>query len=617
MTVFSTILLLIKLSLPGSLAGASAPSPLVYSEIEERQKIHVHTDFSFTHQIEKTIRITNPEGRQHANIILPYNSFSKIHDFSLEVEDLQTGKIIEKAKLRDLNDAASFSATSGFDDLRYRSYQIKTGKIPIAVRIVYQKKYDSNFFLPTWIPVHHYNQKVVKSELEIIYPPAVGIRYKALNMEADPDKKLLADGHVQLSWTVSDLPIQDKSFEIADDHRLILAPMHFSVDGFKGNMEDWGGLGRWQYELMKDRNQLPEDFVKKIQSLADQKESTYEKVTVLYDYLQDNFRYVSIQLGIGGWQPMAPEKVIDYSYGDCKGLTNLMKSMLEAVQIPSNYTLVYAGAYARDIEIDLPSNQFNHVILQVPTEQDPIWLECTANDIPAGYLGTFTRDRHVLVTGPDGGYLTKTPSYTEARWNTLSSFNQITLDNSGNATITSRWKFQGVYAAQLAGRITSMNDTDKREYIVSSLSIPGLIVTKSDILNTAKDSIPLSEVSFDGVLQRIAQQTMKRTILRPLMKDIPKEAYQTGRLEQEDIFEFRLPTQLQLETNLDTYDFDEAGISLKFESTQQDTLLTIKRTLSLNLSEDLEEEEKTNKIKSLSIRANPPIHFIKPQSDAN
>ena len=56
--------------------------------------------------------------------------------------------------------------------------------------------------------------------------------------------------------------------------------------------------------------------------------SVSDKVKKIYQYMQNKTRYVNVSIGIGGWMPMSPEEVRKKGYGDCKGLTNYMKTML-------------------------------------------------------------------------------------------------------------------------------------------------------------------------------------------------------------------------------------------------------------------------------------------------
>ena len=126
--------------------------------------------------------------------------------------------------------------------------------------------------------------------------------------------------------------------------------------------------------------------------------------------MQQKTRYISIQVGIGGWKPMLASEVDRLGYGDCKALTNYTRALLSEVGITSYYAKIYAGRGKRkSLDGNLVSQQSNHVILMVPFERDTTWLECTNQKIPFGHLGSFTDDRDALVITPEGGMLIKTP----------------------------------------------------------------------------------------------------------------------------------------------------------------------------------------------------------------
>jgi len=127
-------------------------------------------------------------------------------------------------------------------------------------------------------------------------------------------------------------------------------------------------------------------------------------------------------------------KVHETSYGDCKALSNYMKSMLDAAGIEACYAIVRAGDDDVYLNSEFPSNQFNHVIVCVPGGKDTIWLECTSQRIPFNYIGTFTDDRYALLITEDGGRLAHTRRYSSE--NLRSRKTSVVLEPSGNSRAT-------------------------------------------------------------------------------------------------------------------------------------------------------------------------------------
>lgn len=601
--------LLSEFFLPNDTTSVKKEVP-IYSTLSQTKNLTIHPDFSYSLVDERRLIVSSADGLRHASISLGYDKLNEVKSFDLEVKDVLTGKTLKRAKLKDMGDAAVYSTMSIFDDNRYKYYEVTASKFPIEVIIRSEVFSKTNFYLPSWTPVPNYNQKVSETTYAVNYPTEMGLKFKEVNLLGEKSQTE-ANGLTTMTWTENDLPVQAKDLDSDDDHRLLLAPVKFALDQYQGEMADWSQLAAWQYELNKGRDVLPEDFKSKVLAMVEGVEEPYEKVKILYSYLQKNFRYVSIQLGIGGWQTMTAADVIKYSYGDCKGLTNLMKAMLETAGVPANYTLVYAGSNADDIESDFPSNQFNHVILQVPTDADPIWLECTSNLHPAGFLGDFTRDRHVLVTKEGGGYLTKTPAYDTEEWNLIQSQSKVVIDAQGNATITSKQQLFGNFSEVMLSVKNSLDERQQRDFLNRTSSISGLIVRDYNIEILKLDSLPKSEITYEGVVQKFSQATAKRVVLKAFMGKLGPDHLVNKSLKQVDEYEIELPEPWQPDGNFPEVSLNEENLIGRLTISLEGKTLKIRREISIQLPEKLEKDQETELLKKINTAFDRTILFSK------
>jgi hypothetical protein len=109
---------------------------------------------------------------------------------------------------------------------------------------------------------------------------------------------------------------------------------------------------------------------------------------------------------------MLPDEVQKKGYGDCKGLTNYMKTLLDEAGIPSYYSVVNSSSSPVSFDKDFPKMGGNHVILMVPTEKGNIWLENTSQQVAFNHLSYNTTARNVLSIRKEGIELIDTPDYT-------------------------------------------------------------------------------------------------------------------------------------------------------------------------------------------------------------
>ncbi|ERM84065.1 hypothetical protein P872_00725 [Rhodonellum psychrophilum GCM71 = DSM 17998] len=612
MARFSIFLIVLELLFFTPIMAFQSETIPVYSKLEQKQTIQLNPDFSVTTKQFQSIHILEPKGLQHANINIYYDKFNKIENFEALLIDPVSGKTIRKIKLKDLSDASRVSGNTLYQDSRVKFFVMRAQKTPVILEVSLEVTNQGNFYFPDWRPVPHYNQKVTETSLEVIYPEDLGIRYKTHHLNSIP--VFSGEGSTKsIKWEEKNLSPQKEGTEV-DDPYLELAPIKFSMEGYGASMDSWAGLGSWMGLLNKNKDVLSPHFKSEVHALIQGVEDDpYEKISVLYQYLQKNYRYVSIQLGIGGWMSESADEVVKSKYGDCKALTMLMKAMLKEVGIPSQYTLVKAGKAVEKIDLDFPSNQFNHVILRVPQEDasKPLWLECTSNTLPAGYLGDFTRNRDVLVVTDAGGFMDKTPAYDDDNFNTIVSSYALDLKENGDATLSGLSKFYGAPAVDFIDVHYYYGDREKKIFLNARLGGNGLLVNDYQMDIGQLNDVAIAEVEFNGIVQRFSQNTSKRSIIPVTWKKIDEEMMVNNHLMLKESFLIRTPNGLKLDETTSSIEIEEEYFKFKVLVSEENGQVFVQKELEIHFPEEMSKESKKEAIDKINVQTNKSLIFKK------
>ena len=109
-----------------------------------------------------------------------------------------------------------------------------------------------------------------------------------------------------------------------------------------GSFTNWQELGKWEYDkLIANRKKFPAETVQHIKEITEDITDPKLKAKKIYEYMQQKTHYISVQVGIGGFQPFRHLMWIRMSYGDCKALVNYTQALLKVAGIDSYYCVVY------------------------------------------------------------------------------------------------------------------------------------------------------------------------------------------------------------------------------------------------------------------------------------
>jgi len=384
-------------------------------------------------QTRQIVTVLDAKGIYSVDQTFYYDKSSKIINLEAVIYD-KTGKEIKKIKKKDFIDHSVADGFSVFTDNRALSMDYTPTGYPFTVEVKSETETTNTGFVRPWLPVNAYNQSLVKSEYKISYPTDMELKSKEYNFSGFEVKKIRTQA--SLTYVIENIPAL-RYEEYAPSVSKLLPFVRFglnkfALEGTEGVADSWKDFGLWMNEkLLSDVNEIPLETQLSIKKLVEQEKDPIAKAKKIYKYVQDKTRYISVQVGIGGWKPMKATDVDRLGYGDCKALSNYTKALLEVVGIPSFYTVIYGGVQREDLLEDLVSIQGNHAILTVPHNGKNYFLECTSQTTPFAYQGKSTDGRMALLVKPEGGELVKTAETPDTE-NSQKSKGSFAVDTQGN-----------------------------------------------------------------------------------------------------------------------------------------------------------------------------------------
>ena len=244
-----------------------------------------------------------------------------------------------------------------------------------------------------------HNSIVLNEELEIDVPSSRQIKLK--NKPGMDPKITERDGRRVYHWNSSHLEREEDSHaKDAEKAKALKKKMRDAEhpDVQMTTFRSWEEIGRWYAALEKDRRVPSPEVRAKAAELTKGLTTDLDKTQALYDFVAKNFRYVSLSLGVGRYQPHSSADVLHNQYGDCKDKHTLLASLLEAEGLHANSVLINS---ARKLDVDVPSpSQFDHVITMLPLGNEEVWMDTTAEVAPFRLLSFTLRKKQALMIPP-------------------------------------------------------------------------------------------------------------------------------------------------------------------------------------------------------------------------
>lgn len=190
-----------------------------------------------------------------------------------------------------------------------------------------------------------------------------------------------------------------------------------------------------------------------------------DKINALLNWVQNNIRYVAFEYGIQGFKPDEAQAVIRKKYGDCKGMSNLLKCMLMAEGFDARLVWINTTESGREWTLPIPSA--DHMICALHYNDGFHFLDPTVKFMPFGEIAYPIQGKIAMVEDGDHYLMLRTPSFPPSH-NRTQMVSQYEIEGSRLAG-KSELSFNGEPKYGITSSIRYASKTDVDMYLKNYL----------------------------------------------------------------------------------------------------------------------------------------------------
>jgi hypothetical protein len=396
------------------------------------------------------IKILNERGYVYADMQIPFSPGTHIEN--IEARTIKRDGTVVHLADDQIHEVTLFPEYIFFSDVKAKKFTMPAVEPGCIVEYMYTVVSESVAMWGSW--EFQRVEPVLLSKFSLDIPRGMEYSKKFLCTDNAPDrfKKLresVDDWEKQGAYRksrFSDEVRTTKQYILRDIPPLVLeenmpswnnlvARLNYFSATFGGEpyLTKWTDIGNWYADLVSSSLEPDASIRQKAGEITRNKGTFEEKVCAIYHYIQENFRYVAVELGIGKIVPQSPKEVERDRYGDCKGLSALMIAMLRSIGADA-YPAILRAKSAGDLdEAYIAFSQFDHMIVCVENEGQKMWLDPSVRS--CAFLSLPWQDQGVkaLVIKPDNSHFATTPT-SEAEDNLAKTEWDIKLHPDGRLT---------------------------------------------------------------------------------------------------------------------------------------------------------------------------------------
>ncbi|MFD2919956.1 transglutaminase domain-containing protein [Terrimonas rubra] len=403
-----------------------------------------------------------------------------------------------------------------YSDAKVYHFQIPLAKQNSTSRVVFKKTVlDPRYFCNVFFMDHY---AIENGSVRIVVPNWMNVELKEYNFSRYGVESAVNKGANETiyTYTFKGLPaISDESSAPGitqySPHVLVMSKSAANDFGsftyFKTVKEQYN----WYNKLVKELGDETGKLKAQTEAIVAGSQTDEEKVKKVFQWVQDNIRYIAFENGIAGFKPAPAIDVYQKKYGDCKGMANLLTTMLRSINLDARRCWIGTNKIAYDYST--PSLAVdNHMISAWFKNGKPVFLDATEKYIGFGEVAERIQGRQTLIE--DGSqYILERVSVATYTQNTAIESRKLTIDgNNLKGTVSHTWI--GENKVWLLNQLNSIKQEKKEDAIKNFLADnkKGYEISNMQVHNLNDYNAPL-KITYDLVWKNVISNFGKEAYL--------------------------------------------------------------------------------------------------------
>jgi transglutaminase-like putative cysteine protease len=442
-----------------------------YVTLLTEQTVELRKDFTTVTTVHVVTKIQKESAKELGEISLDYDNSREV------IKDIQAFTITpegEKLKYQQIQDLTRDKDHAVYSDSRTKMITMPNVVVGSTIdwqatvettKPVIEKNYYDTATFSYLVPV-----KVQRYTLKA--PKDIPLHFSYLNTSRKPAVSHTEDS-TSYTWEVIDNPKIE-----AEEHMPSWDEVAEVVS--ISTLNSWEEISRWSWKLFEKNLNLTDAMKKKVIELTKDRKTLPDKVQAIIEYIQEDLRYVAMNMDFHSYEPHPSDQVFSNKYGDCKDYTLLGMAMLSELGVKA-YPVLYPSsrAFSRDRLLPMPT-YFNHAILYFEVDGTSYYSDLLRKGYSLLEIPDAMSGKKVFVINEKGGFFGTIPPTDDAETVRVTDEHVVVREN-GDTTIEITAFFPRNFSVELREEYQNQNDTSREkmfEYIESLLAAGGKVTER-------------------------------------------------------------------------------------------------------------------------------------------